>query len=519
MEDLVTKRLHVSGLTPAISFDDISRRLGSFGSVTSLDGFGKLDGLGQPRKYAYVTLHTTKAKLAKCMNVLSGSTWKGAKLRIGEAKPDFRERIAQEHDAAEEPPRKRARLARGVKGRHAQDMALVTPDNLHLHPQWHVTPLGRLIRPLRMRPERPLGPPLEVQKAKVRVKVGKDGKSIKGKERKRKREPPTRSRRRTIDPLRWGSTHLKGVFLENVAVVPRGDALDEREGHVSDAEDESEEGEDDDDDDEQEEQNIAEALQKDVDTPPSPLPASPLPPAPASATHRVSSRLVSSLLADAVDIAAEKARQLALLQSMFGDDGDDWGGVESAGSDVDMDDLSARADIGRGDDDMEIEVVPKAKPTGELPLAEEESDDTEADLDTTTAEETVEAPRPPPRTQVTKLKDLFAPREEDAGFSLLGHLDLDLELDEPDEPLPLPTAPPAPTASAAPARAGLDASLPLFFPKAARGTWRGTFVRTADEGEIRARWEAARGELTREWKRRHREAVKSRRRRGGEAEP
>jgi hypothetical protein len=26
------------------------------------------------------------------MNLLSGSTWKGAKLRIGEAKPDFRER-------------------------------------------------------------------------------------------------------------------------------------------------------------------------------------------------------------------------------------------------------------------------------------------------------------------------------------------------------------------------------------------------------------------------------------------
>lgn len=26
------------------------------------------------------------------MNLLSGVTWKGAKLRIGEAKPDFRER-------------------------------------------------------------------------------------------------------------------------------------------------------------------------------------------------------------------------------------------------------------------------------------------------------------------------------------------------------------------------------------------------------------------------------------------
>jgi hypothetical protein len=26
------------------------------------------------------------------MNVLSGSTWKGSKLRVGEAKPDFQER-------------------------------------------------------------------------------------------------------------------------------------------------------------------------------------------------------------------------------------------------------------------------------------------------------------------------------------------------------------------------------------------------------------------------------------------
>lgn len=28
------------------------------------------------------------------MNILSGVTWKGTKLRIGEAKPDFRERYA-----------------------------------------------------------------------------------------------------------------------------------------------------------------------------------------------------------------------------------------------------------------------------------------------------------------------------------------------------------------------------------------------------------------------------------------
>ena len=112
ISEVISKRLHISGLTPAISFDDISQRLGSFGSVTALDGLGKLDALGQPRKFAYATLQTTKPQLSRCalstlslslshslflivvigMNALSGSTWKGAKLRIGEAKPDFHER-------------------------------------------------------------------------------------------------------------------------------------------------------------------------------------------------------------------------------------------------------------------------------------------------------------------------------------------------------------------------------------------------------------------------------------------
>jgi hypothetical protein len=118
--ELITKRLHISGLTPAISSHDLERRLGSFGTITTgFDGLGKFDALGQPRTFAHVTLETTKAQLSRCtpchgqagqlshplsfdlitlllsssgMNLLSGSTWKGAKLRIGEAKPDFRER-------------------------------------------------------------------------------------------------------------------------------------------------------------------------------------------------------------------------------------------------------------------------------------------------------------------------------------------------------------------------------------------------------------------------------------------
>jgi hypothetical protein len=63
---LITKRLHVSGLTPALTANDLNQRLSSFGTVKALDGFGLLDGLGQPRKFGYITIETTPAKLAKC---------------------------------------------------------------------------------------------------------------------------------------------------------------------------------------------------------------------------------------------------------------------------------------------------------------------------------------------------------------------------------------------------------------------------------------------------------------------
>jgi hypothetical protein len=106
--EIISKRLHVSGLTPAITPEDLARRLNSFGTVKALDGFGKLDGVGQPRKFGYVTLEGTRPQLQKCaslsgprdnyvddvpgMNVLSGAIWKGTKLRVGEAKPDYQER-------------------------------------------------------------------------------------------------------------------------------------------------------------------------------------------------------------------------------------------------------------------------------------------------------------------------------------------------------------------------------------------------------------------------------------------
>ena len=59
-EDTVTKRLHISGLTSSITAEDLTRRLGSYGTVAALDGLGKRDALGNPRPYAYATLCSTR---------------------------------------------------------------------------------------------------------------------------------------------------------------------------------------------------------------------------------------------------------------------------------------------------------------------------------------------------------------------------------------------------------------------------------------------------------------------------
>ncbi|KAI6008529.1 oligomeric complex COG6-domain-containing protein [Pisolithus marmoratus] len=85
-------------------WEDVLHRLSTFGPVKSLDGFGKLDALGDPRPFAYATSEG-KGKNSLGMNMLSGSTWKRIKLRIGEAKPDYRQRINYLTSRPPPPPR------------------------------------------------------------------------------------------------------------------------------------------------------------------------------------------------------------------------------------------------------------------------------------------------------------------------------------------------------------------------------------------------------------------------------
>ncbi|KAF8622391.1 hypothetical protein AX15_007045 [Amanita polypyramis BW_CC] len=449
-EQPITKRLHISGLTPALSATDISQRLSSFGTVKAIDGFGLLDGVGRPRKFGYVTIETTASKFARCCNSLSGTTWKGTKLRIGEAKPDFRERIAAENLASkreaetadeERRTRKRRRLEK-YGAVHAEDMSLVTKENADGRPGWVVTPLGRVMRPMKMKPLRPL--------TDMDAKIGKGRKGKKGK-------VETRARRRKIDMLTYGSVQLKGVFMDvTLPEDARAGGLDEdKDGGFS-------------------------AIGKDVGE------------------------------TDESGGESEGTEETA-------EDDEDEDPDEESGEHKQEDEVE---DTRRGDEE------PSNKTTG----------------------------------STNKLQDLFAPQEEDAGFSLLGHLDLDLELDE-DVPFPITTDPqPAPTTlpTAAQTQARtrttpitqLDSKQPLFFPLRSSSTlgpdrtqarakgradkgrqrdlfdvakekgwnWRDPgvgFYRTETEEEIRKRWEGVKGELTREWKRRWREAGKVRRRRYG----
>ncbi|KAG1738445.1 uncharacterized protein EDB91DRAFT_461389 [Suillus paluster] len=554
--ETITKRLHISGLTtPAITPADLSKRLSAFGRVISLDGFGKLDALGQPRPFGYATIEGRKTDLAKCVNVLSGTVWKGAKLRIGDAKPDFRERLA----SLPSPPPKKRRLNSSKIGTPAPDMSLITPETARTRGGWRVTEMGRVVKVMRMRPEKPLEPPRVLASASAGNK--KDGKSGTGKRKKRVKLPPTRARRRTIDPTRWDSMHLKGIWLDaEVAGAVESDAIGvagDFYGPMIPRKRHAEEAESSDTKHDAESAPSTEDEGDDHESLPLPVPTSVIPPLSSSTLSPVPTvrpPTTEAVAGENPSPTQEKSATLALLRSFFSDrDGDEgWGGQESL-SDVEDARLESKGDtrgsqtgtrmgIYEGDADGEIEEVPQGK-----------FEDTDMESDTVVSPL---RPQPHPTStsepsalnqKQTQLKDLFAPREEEAGFSLLGHLDLDFEEEDvlgisdlthpaqPDHALPHPHA-----VSIAheqlQVHPTLDPNFPFFFPlppalRSRSSSTRNTpqdifslfpyagkedrsgepFFRTQTTSEIHSQWEAQKGALTKEWKARWREASKGRR--------
>ncbi|KAJ7066120.1 hypothetical protein C8F01DRAFT_1052158 [Mycena amicta] len=509
----ITKRLHVSFAPsiPASGSAELQKSLtahfGKFGTVKSVDGLGELDGVGQPRKFGFISIEGPEASITKCVNSLSGSIWKGVKVRVGDARPDYSQRIATENNEEKaEPRRKRPRGAV-----YAEDMELVTPETAGQRAGWKVTEMGRVLRPMRMRPERPLPPPLATE-TKPKKKEAATSKP------KRRRDPNSRARRQTIDVTRWGSVHLKGMFLENAAEVSQKRVPDEtRPMEESESSSDEEPAS-------SLNNNTGIYIQTNRSTTTCKIKSHALPQPPPSNTSA------------AIDLAAEKTGTLRLLRLRCSEAmRRKWGGRESVGSDVDEEELlkigGAVATV--GEDGMSSSRM------------DVDSGRMEPDEPTTKVSTDYNRRCSPPKPPNSKISSCRGRKILLAGFSLLGHLDLDLELDEHEfahltapnasaaevieSQLPQPTHVFVPTHTHAPIT--LDPKQPLFFPLPATTNhdlkarqrdildvakdagWAAHFCKTETEEEIRAKWEAEKVELTRDWTRRWKEAGKMQRRR------
>lgn len=363
------------------------------------------------------------------MNLLSGVTWKGAKLRMGEAKPDFRERydlirrnclfaasheyssIAKEKAKDAPPARKKRRLAKGVQGVHALDMTLVTPENVQERGGWRVTPLGRIIRPIRMRPEHPLPDPMV--KA-VATKTRDNKKGVEKERKKRPRDPPTRARRRTIDPTKWGSQHLEGIFLDGGVVPATAQVIVENLVDESNSSDDAESSNDEAGRQEDDVLGTDETAQQPdmVEGKESLVVSTEALPSPIAQKSVLVKPRVSHVIPSS-DLREEAKTTLGFLQSLFGDkDGDDWGDAESVGSDINMDEAG---NVEGREEGTVVETVPRQHVDVFMRKSESSSESDESELES-------EPPKPAasesqPQVQKTKLKDLFAPREEEGKYT------------------------------------------------------------------------------------------------------
>lgn len=368
--------------------------------------------------------------------------------------------------AAEEPPKKKRRRFGGVE---AEDMTLVAPENAAQRPGWKVSALGRITKPVKMRPAHPL-PEMVEEKPKVKpgvvkfTDVGKPLGETEKKKKKRVKDPDSRARRKAIDMTKYGSTHLKGMFLDLEVPMPTN-----RPARYQDKRyDEDLVNIDDDDSSGSEagasskepakvkkkiskrKTTVAEPVVELLEsrskiTSPAPPPpvqvpepvlapsnkdisppvsskkiSSPTPP-PLTTSAVLSKPTLSTVSENNVDIQQEKVQSLNLLNSLFGDADDEWVGQEEIDSDIDVSEL-VKGDRMLVDENIDFEIVPRNASIKTVSIvaqsdAESESEDEDEPQDAGNMEvdqPTVSVKDSKPKT----LKDLFAPREEEGEYLL-----------------------------------------------------------------------------------------------------
>ncbi|KAJ3824349.1 hypothetical protein F5880DRAFT_1506273 [Lentinula raphanica] len=532
----LVKRLHISGLAPSLTPADLSARLSHFGTVKSVDGFGLSDGVGQPRKFGYVTIETTSGMLKKCLSSLSGTTYKGAKLRIGEAKPDFTERILglriakEKAESSSENSNKQRRLHHSkFSGVQASDMSLVTRDNAAERPGWKVLPSGRVVRTMKMRPGKPL-PPLPthlMDQSHSKVK------------KKKVKEPDARARSRLIDVTKWDGSYVSGVFLggDQVAQV-----VDGRVGAMQAKKKEQEEKKEESKGKVKEKKTKSETMSIVIDKEEN-VPAPPRPSTPQSIPiPTVEAPLpTSSSSSKLPDLSAERAQTLSFLNTfLFSSSKTQSANPIDWDSDVDLDEvnvLEAPNAVGANDADEEYEIVPgEAEHEDQIIVNEDQGHgDSVASADEDDVAHVSQDPNlHRTRTRIHYKTSSLRAKMKASGFSLLNHLDLEDDDDLDLDVVPFPTSAPVvethqedvsvhdtnsnqpPTLRSQQNRSSqpitLDPKKPLFFPRsialATSGAASSPFYAHLTPEEIQRQWEENKVELTRGWKKRHREAGK-----------
>lgn len=228
----VTKRWHLSPLSQEVHTPEAIRSLLSpHGQVLSLAHWPPpINAVGEPYRYAFVTIRGDKAKLEKAVARISGSVWKGRKIWIREAKRDYqgkygsadetyginqRSPIKSSADAAErlirdtpeEKAKRKAKLRRsldGVEHDWVRKKRVITEEDVKAGKMWgwRVTSAGHLLRPIQMRPDRPILPLTSEYSKKPAGGPAKDA-------------VPQRARLQLIDPARYGAVHLSGSLLSD----------------------------------------------------------------------------------------------------------------------------------------------------------------------------------------------------------------------------------------------------------------------------------------------------------------
>ncbi|KAG8843419.1 hypothetical protein FRB96_004052 [Tulasnella sp. 330] len=577
----INKRLIISGVAPSASTADLTARFASFGTVLDAEGIGLLDGNGDSRKFAYLTLETTQQKLTKCINALNGAKWKGSKLRVGEAKPRWNETSHKELQNLKRPLDDQSNTGAGpaqqkkkkkktthqhkaasiIIGKRSGDMTVTSLKNVEDRKNWNRTPLDHLIRPLLMRPDHPL-PPISTPEAVALPSATKPKGGRKGRKDKTSTTVPTRARRTIIDPTRYGAVHLTaasgmlGAEVVGYHITPKHNSTSNQSSTLESS---SLNSSSDDSDDNENEEEVPRALalkaplRTDAESPDSSKQSK----ATAAAMAELSSYPMAGTPAlsetdppvpsedEVVGYnSTERRRDLDIMGSLL--DGNDTLAWEP---DSDLEELArAQKDTGKSESDSDSDPDPDSE-TESSPNDDDDARPHQAPAEGKHFENE-------PAVQMTSLKAMFAPKPDEAGFSIFANLtdaDVDLDLEDLDlnEQEPIAQTKSTPVVRSLPPAVEtstlLDPNAPFFFPLPRdenglvnlpgdnrRGPrprdlvdvlkvegWNATigasggFWRTETDEEIRKQWEESREHLSQLTRRRHRDAVRRKRRHVG----